>query len=126
MKPNQSQRFILKLKGLDLKRKLNAQLTLLFAEAIPHPQLEPVRQLAGQLSRSWRSLWARFGDAPEGRVHFRAAMERFADGVRIPAQPLQLRNELGWYSAMVTTVAKFAVRDASAASADEYGPADLA
>lgn len=106
--------------------ELNAQLTLLFSEAVPHPQLEPVRQRAGQLSRSWRSLWARFGDAPEGRAHFRAAMDRFADEVRVPAQPLQLRNDVGWYSAMVTIIAKFAVRDASTSSADEPGIADMA
>jgi hypothetical protein len=106
--------------------ELNSQLGLLFAEVLPHPQLEQVRQRVGQLARTWRSLWARFGDAPEGRPHFREAMQRFAEEVRMPAQPLLLRNDLGWYGAMVTLIAKFAVREEQATTSDEYGVGDRA
>lgn len=106
--------------------ELNAQLGLLFADVVPHPQLQSVQQLCGQLSRTWRSLWARYGDAPEGRTHFRDAMQHFTQAVHQPAQPLQLRNDVGWYSAMVTLIAKFAVREDQSAPADQSGLADLA
>jgi len=107
--------------------ELNAQLGMLFADVIPNPQLERVRQLAGQLSRSWRSLWARFGDAPEGRSHFRAAMDRFIAEVREPAQSLELRNDVRWYGAMMTTLGKFSVVDVQPhATSNEYGPSDRA
>ena len=106
--------------------ELNDHLGLLFAETIPHPQLEVVGQLAGQLSRTWRSLWSRFGDAPEGRPYFRAAMEYFTDEVRAPAQPLVLRNDIGWYSAMMTMIAKFAVRQDQPMPTGEHGLADRA
>lgn len=107
--------------------ELNAQFGMLFADVLPHPQLDHVRQLAGQLSRTWRSLWARFGDAPEGRNHFRAVMERFITEVREPAHPLQLRNDVSWYGAMMTSLGKFAVSDALPQTAgDDYGPSDRA
>lgn len=107
--------------------ELNTQFGMLFADVMPHPQLERVRQLAGQLSRTWRSLWARFGDAPEGRSHFRAALDHFMAEVREPAQGLQLRNDVGWYSAMMTALGKFAVTDVRPlAPVGEYGLSDRA
>ncbi len=91
--------------------ELNAHLGMLFSDTIPHPQLEVVRQHAGQLSRTWRSLWARFGDAPEGRHEFRTAMNRFAAEVRESGQFLVLRNDANWYDATMTMLAKFAVNE---------------
>ncbi len=91
--------------------ELNAQLNLLFADVIPDPQLPQVQQLAAQLARRWRSLWARFGDSPEGRGEFRLAMDQFVAAVKEPAHQLLLRNELGWYGVMMTMLAKPSVSD---------------
>lgn len=92
--------------------ELDAHLAFLCAESLPHPQLEQVRALAGALSRSWRNLWASHGDAVEGRPLFRAAMQRFVDEVRGPAQAVTLRNELSWFGAMMPMISRAAVSDA--------------
>ncbi|MEP6634610.1 MAG: aspartyl/asparaginyl beta-hydroxylase domain-containing protein [Luteimonas sp.] len=107
--------------------ELTAQFGLLFADAVPHPQLNQVQHLAMQLTRTWRGLWAQFGDSIEGRPQFRAAIEHFIADARVPAQPLMLRNDLRWYSAMMTLVGKAAVSDAAPqAVSDEYGMSDRA
>jgi hypothetical protein len=106
--------------------ELNAHLGLLFGDAMPDPQLERLRQLAGQLSRTWRELWAQYGDAPEGRRQFRAVMNRFTAEAKAPAQDVYLRNDLSWYSAMMTLLAKPAVADTATAASDEYGMSDRA
>lgn len=89
--------------------ELNAHLGFLFADTLPHPQLEAVRLRTGQFSRSWRALWAQFGDAVEGHAYYRAEMERFLDDVREPSGDLLLRNDLRWFSGVVTLVAKACV-----------------
>ena len=107
--------------------ELNTHLGLLFADALPHPDLDMLRQRATHLSRTWRSLWARFGDAPEGRAQFRAAMDHFAADVRQRGRLVELRNGAGWYDAMMTLLARTVVNDSQAATAaDEYGPSDRA
>lgn len=105
--------------------EMNAHFALLFSDAIPHPQLARVQQLAAELSRTWRGLWARFGTAPEGRPHYNAAMEQFVANVRVPSQTLALRNGTRWYSAMLAMIGKSAVNShASAGSQDAYGAED--
>jgi hypothetical protein len=105
--------------------EMNAHFALLFVDAVPHPQLARVQQLAAELSRTWRGLWARFGASPEGRPHFTAAMEQFIANVRGPAQTLALRNETRWFSAMMAMIGKSAVNShAKGASQDEYGSDD--
>jgi aspartyl/asparaginyl beta-hydroxylase len=107
--------------------ELSAHLGLLFSDAAPHPQLQQAQQIAAQLMRTWRGLWAQFGDSAPGHPHFRAAIERFVADVRAPAQPLVLRNGLGWYSALMTLVAMPAIRDdAIGADSGEYGMSDRA
>ena len=95
---------------------------LLFAEAVPHPQLGRVQQLTADLSRTWRGLWARFGTATAGHCHYHAAMTQYIESVRVPAQTLLLRNEIRWFSAMMAMVGKAAVNaQAEVSSADECG-----
>jgi hypothetical protein len=107
--------------------ELSAHLALLFKDAEPHPQLPQVQQFAAQLMRTWRGLWAQFGDSIPGRTHFRAEIERFTTNVRTPAQPLRLRNGLGWYSALMTIIVMRAVSDDLVpADNGEYGIADRA
>jgi hypothetical protein len=106
--------------------ELNSQLGMLFADVLPTPDLAPVQQLASQLLRTWRGLWAQFGEAPEGRHQFRAALDRFIEGSRIPSASLVLRNDVRWYGAMVMALGKFAVADVRPdATGDDVDPADL-
>jgi hypothetical protein len=91
--------------------ELNAHLAFLFGEAVPHPHLEQVHQRTGQFTREWRALWARFGQASEGWPHFRRAMASFLDDVRAPSQDILLRNDLRWFSGVVTLVAKVAIAE---------------
>jgi hypothetical protein len=107
--------------------ELNSQLSMLFADVLPNPQLGVVHQMAGHLVRTWRSLWAQFGDGVEGRERYREAMDRFIAQVRQPAESLVLRNDLRWYGAMVIALGKSAVVDLRIpAAAGEYGVSDRA
>jgi len=107
--------------------ELNAQLSLLFADVLPNPQLGVVHQMAGHMVRTWRSLWAQYGDAEEGVAHYRAVLAGFIAQVRVPAESLVLRNDLKWYGAMVTALGKSAVSGMSIAdTAAGYGVADRA
>jgi hypothetical protein len=90
--------------------ELNGQFGLLFNDALPHPHLVQVQQLAGQLVWAWRGLWAQFGDSPEGVPHFRKVMSRFMEDAERPG-PLVLRNGVDWYSAVKTRIALAAVGD---------------
>jgi len=89
--------------------EMNAHFGLLFADALPHPNLMQVRQVTMRFARTWQGLWAAHGDRPEGRSHFRAALDRYLGEVKGPSQQLRLNNEILWFNAMMTIVAKFAV-----------------
>lgn len=89
--------------------ELNAHFGLLFADAEPHPQLQQVRQAAMRFARTWQGLWFEYGERAEGRARYRDALQRFIDEVKGPSQTIRLRNELRWFNAMMTIVAKFAV-----------------
>lgn len=89
--------------------ELNDHLGLLFADAVPHPNLPQVRQIAMRFARTWQGLWFELGDRPEGRARYNAALQRFVEEIRAPAQPVVLKNELRWFNALMTIVCKFAV-----------------
>jgi hypothetical protein len=93
--------------------EVNAHFVLLFADSVPHPRLQQVRQISLRFARLWQGLWFQFGEQPEGHAHYRAALQRFIDEVRGPSQGVMLNNELPWYAAMMTIVAKFAVTGAN-------------
>jgi hypothetical protein len=89
--------------------ELRAHLSLLFSDAIPHPQLVIVQQITSRFYQRWRSLWAQHGDRPSGHAQFRAALEQFMAEISGPAQPLELKNELVWLGALSAMIARFAV-----------------
>lgn len=89
--------------------ELNAHLSLLFVDAVPHANLPQVRQIAMRFARTWQGLWFEFGEREEGRARYGAALQRFIEDIRGPSQPLVLKNELRWFSALMTIVCKFAV-----------------
>jgi hypothetical protein len=73
--------------------ELNAQLGMLFSDALPSPQLPQLQEKAGKLVRSWRGLWAQHGDSEQGRPQFRALIDRFLDDAKaLPGPPIMLRN----------------------------------
>ena len=89
--------------------ELNDHLGLLLADAVPHPNLPQVRQIAMRFSRQWQGLWFEFGDREEGRARYAATLQRFIEDIRGPSQPMVLKNELRWFNALMTIVCKFAV-----------------
>jgi hypothetical protein len=109
--------------------ELNTHFGLLFAESPDHPNNRFLRDAAQRLLRSWRGLWARYGEAPEGRAEFRAALQRLMEETREPGMDVVLRNDVDWYTAMLTLVASNAVQDADAPApraTNEYGVVDRA
>lgn len=89
--------------------ELNAHLSLLFADALPHPNLAPVRQICQRFARTWQGLWFAHGDDRAHWPHYRRALQAFIDEVRGPAQPLMLKNELRWFGSLMTIVGRSAV-----------------
>ena len=72
--------------------ELNAQFGMLFGEAEPHPQLARVQEAARRFVRTWRSLWARYGESAQGHSHFRASLDRFLADMAASHPPILLRN----------------------------------
>jgi len=89
--------------------ELSGHLGLLLADAVPHPNLPQVRQIATRFARHWQGLWFEHGEREEGRPAFREVLERFMEEVRVPSQPLMLRNELRWYTVLTALVGKVAL-----------------
>lgn len=106
--------------------EMQAHFDLLFGDALPHPQLARVQQLANELVLAWRGLWARFGTAPEGRAHFAALIAQFVAQVKIPAQTIGLRNDTGWFSGMVAMIGRPAARPIITAAHGRQIPQPLA
>ena len=93
--------------------ELNSQLGMLFADAMPHPQLGQVQALAAKLVRSWRSLWAQHGDAPSGHPDFRALIERFLIESDLPGPPIMLRNAVRLHAVLSIRIGQSAVSHAA-------------
>lgn len=92
--------------------ELSKHFDLLFAEALPHPNLRTVAAGTQRFIRAWHALWFRHGDAPEGQADFRRLLATYVAEVGPLAQPIKLKNELGWYGAMRAMIASVAVAEA--------------
>lgn len=106
--------------------ELNSQLGMLFADVVPHPQLGQVQALAARLVRSWRFLWAQYGDSPSGRPRFRALIDRFLVESDLPGPPIMLRNAVRLHAVLSIRIGQSAVTQAAspAAAATASGVAD--
>jgi hypothetical protein len=89
--------------------ELNSHFALLFADAVPHPNLHIVRGMTQRFSRHWQALWFKHGERSEGHAEYRAALDAYIEQVTGPAQPLRLQNQLAWYGAMMAIVAAVAI-----------------
>ena len=107
--------------------ELNAQLGMLFSDAMPNPQLPQLQEKAGKLVRSWRGLWARYGDGEQGRPKFRALIDRFvAEAHDLSGPPIMLRNLVQINSVLGIRISQSAVAgDMPRQGADERGASDL-
>lgn len=106
--------------------ELNAQLGMLFADVVPHPQLGQVQALAARLVRSWRFLWARYGDASAGHARFRALIERFLAESELPGPPIMLRNGVRLHAVLGIRIGQSAVNQAALAATPSPGAAGVA
>jgi len=106
--------------------EMNAHFSLLFGDALPHPQLPQVQLLAAQLIRGWRGLWMQHGTDPAGFPHYRAMVKRFAAEVAPVAQGVALRNGISFLSPMTKIIVDSALRDGQQGDSGEYGPSDRA
>lgn len=92
--------------------ELNQHLSFLIAESLPHAQLPVLQQSVMRLVRQWKGLWAQYGDAPEGRPHFRAAFDAFAAAAKPQAQGVTLRNEMPFFQVLMVMLSRAVVAPA--------------
>ena len=89
--------------------EITHRIRFLLGEAVPHPALGAVQQLAARFCRDWLALWAAHGERAEGWPAYRRALEAFMRELAPLSGQLVLQNELGFHSALTTLVAKVAV-----------------
>jgi hypothetical protein len=104
--------------------EMGTHLGFLLGEARPHPQLQRVQLLAGELVRGWRGLWAQYGERAEGRPHYRALIDAFSAQAMPLAKPLVLRNGGSFSLSLANLVVRSALGDETRRDNAEYGSAD--
>lgn len=97
--------------------EIGAHLGHIFHDARMHPNLPVIQQAAGQFTRQWRALWARYGEAQEGWPHYRRALDSFINSVRQPASAIALPNGVPLFTAIMAMIGEVAApRSAAPAS----------
>jgi Aspartyl/Asparaginyl beta-hydroxylase len=89
--------------------EIEQHLSFLLEECQPHPQLALIRQRTRRFVQQWKGLWAQYGDAPDGRARFRAAMDTFVSDTRPMAQGIKLHNDMPWIQVLVVMISRVAV-----------------
>lgn len=95
--------------------ELNSHFGLLFVDAVPHPNLQPLRVLTQRFSRAWQGLWFQYGERPEGHDAFRRLLAGYLAEAKPLAEPVMLNNELAWFGAMHAMIGRIAIRPAEGA-----------
>jgi hypothetical protein len=93
--------------------ELERHLGFLFAEAVTHPALGPLQQMAGRLMREWRGLWFAHGEADAGREHYRSAFGAFLASARAAGQGVMLRNGMPWLEVVQVMLGNVVVAQAA-------------
>lgn len=89
--------------------EMKAHFALLLGDALPHPKLDEIRHRCNLFVRAWLGLWARFGDGDAGAPHYKKLLDTFVADVRVPSETLLLKNEILWFRAMGSIIAKGAL-----------------
>ena len=89
--------------------EMNSHFGLLFADIVPHANVQPLRAATQRFTRAWQGLWFRYGDRQEGHEDYRRLLNAYVSEVRPLAEKLILNNELSWYAALQAIVVKMAV-----------------
>lgn len=90
--------------------ELNSHLSLLFSDAVPHPNLQPLHAVTLRFTRAWQALWFRHGDRPEGHEQFRQLLAGYEAAVRPLTESMRLRNSLDWFGAMRAMILRVAAQ----------------
>ncbi|GAB1597058.1 aspartyl/asparaginyl beta-hydroxylase domain-containing protein [Lysobacter claricitrinus] len=90
--------------------ELRHHLEFLLGEALPHPQLDALRQRTERLLQAWQGLWAQHGDAMPARPAFRALFDGYITDVRPWAADVALRNETRWIDGVAMMLGRSTVR----------------
>jgi len=89
--------------------EMKAHFALLLGDALPHPRLAEVRQICGHFVRAWLGVWARSGDDVAALDDYKALLDKFVGEVRQPSETILLQNEILWFRAMGSIIAKGAL-----------------
>lgn len=89
--------------------EMKAHFSLLFEDATPHPCLDEVRHICNHFVRAWLAAWARFGEDQIAVGHYKALLDKFVNEVRKPSETIYLKNEILWFRAMGSIIAKGAL-----------------
>ncbi|TZF90913.1 aspartyl/asparaginyl beta-hydroxylase domain-containing protein [Cognatilysobacter lacus] len=90
---------------------------LLFEDTVTHPALARLKVAVGRFINTWRGLWFAHGDSIGARPHYQPALRAFVVEARPLAHGVVLTNEISWYSAMLTLIARYAAGDLRSAGA---------
>lgn len=90
--------------------ELGKHLRFLLDEALPHPQLEPVRRATERLLRTWAGLWALHGDAPAAKPVYRRLFDEYLAAIRVAGATIILANDTRWIDGVAMMLSRSAVR----------------
>lgn len=93
--------------------EIQDQISFILSGAVPHPNLGAIHHLSGHFHRHWRSLWAMYGDNPQGIPEYREAVELFGAELARVGEGIKLENGTGLLKAMHSLVTGVAVNDAN-------------
>lgn len=85
------------------------RIRFLFGEAVPHPALPMMQQVAASFCLNWQALWTAYGERTEGWPVYRLALEAFMQEMGHRAGQVPLHNELPFLSVLKTLVAQVAI-----------------
>lgn len=98
--------------------ELRDNVKFLLDECSDHSLLPVIRHWANAFVMEWRTLWFRYGDAPEGLVEFRTLLAEFLERMRRLGGEVLLNNQVQLASAFNGLLGQ-AVREAGDAGVDE-------
>jgi hypothetical protein len=93
--------------------ELERHLDFLVEEMVPSPHQANIHRHVRMLYRAWRGLWAAHADAMQSVPEYRRLLDAFLAQVRPMVEESMLRNDLAMLPALMSGVARVAVRGAT-------------